>query len=188
MEAEFYPWLLLFGQADSVPGMDGKAALRLAIIEAVPVLQRLCASINCLEAIAMNLLTQLGALCAKQTRKATILQGNCPRSDEQLALSSAETVASWRAMIMLPAMTLCQCYASFVTGRHANSAFVALAGALGVLIRLDAILARNTSFATAFAACRWCDILRPWGLARTGPITFFMSMLMPGKVPGVAIQ
>ena len=133
----------------------------------------------------MNLLTQLGALCAKQTRKATILQGNCPPSGEQLALSSAETEASWRAVSMLAAMTLCQFY---LTGRHANSAFVALAGALGVLIRLDAILARNTSFATAFAACRWCDILRPWGLAGAGHITFFMSMLMPEEVPRVAIH
>ena len=72
-EADFYPVLLLFGEAPGGARADGEAQAALAA--ALPALRALGRLLGRLEAAAASLLGQLGALCCAQTRKATILQG-----------------------------------------------------------------------------------------------------------------
>ena len=101
-----------------------------------------------LEAAAGNLLGQLGALSAEQTRKATILQG--------FSKNPVHTFGT----ISLPVISPSSCNSAktvsalYSAGAHAVAAFMGLASALGTLVRLDAIAARNRHLLPAIAAYR----------------------------------
>lgn len=124
-----------------------------------------------LEAVSGNLLCQLGALSAEQTRKATILQGHWPLKLLQRAqhahapvLAATCPPACMRDDARPVGVVLClmNCMRAILAGPHANAAFLGLASALGVLVRLDAIIVRNSQLLPAFAAFRRYAALLLW--------------------------
>jgi hypothetical protein len=169
-EADFYPVLLLFGEAPGGARGDGEAQAALAA--ALPALRALGRLLGHLEAAAASLLGQLGALCCAQTRKATILQGApcAPRSSQTSAGAARARCASRRACSYErrhgaarqtawlhqgpddPA--LANSNFTLAAGAHAGAAFRALAEALGVLARMEALAGHNRHLHAAFAALR----------------------------------
>jgi hypothetical protein len=124
-------------------------------------------SVDCLlQAVALNLMCQLGGLCAAHTRKATILQGGLyvaclvEFAQQDQHTSAADTAVPPRC----PA------------GDTAYVAFEAAAEALGLLLRMDVLTQRATALPAAFAAMRRCCLFTT---ALVVMITSFTSVAMP---------
>ncbi|CAL8470925.1 g10467 [Coccomyxa elongata] len=75
IERVLCPKLLMFGEELFAPRGDEEGTMQIALAHFLPSLQELQALLEQLEGVTVNLLAQLGALCAEQLRKATILQG-----------------------------------------------------------------------------------------------------------------
>ena len=69
-EQHAYPLLLMFGEGCPAPPEPAAA-----LVAALPGLRDIAELTEALQRLALNLLCQLGGLCAEHTRKATILQG-----------------------------------------------------------------------------------------------------------------
>lgn len=69
-EEQAYPLLLMFGEGCPKPPEPAAA-----LVAALPALRDVVDLADALQRLALNLLCQLGGLCAEHTRKATILQG-----------------------------------------------------------------------------------------------------------------
>ncbi len=133
------------------------------VVSGPPSQQLLCQSPCCivqvylerLEAVTGNLLCQLGALSAEQTRKATILQGPAPDPSTGYAVLGHPSLRMHACMHPWPEPSVTRKgHACGHAGPHAAAAFMGLASALGVLLRLDAIIARNGQLLSALAMFR----------------------------------
>ncbi|KAK9829570.1 hypothetical protein WJX72_006545 [[Myrmecia] bisecta] len=73
---EVYPVLLMFGEGRASGDASHEGDLQAAFAQLLAPLRQLSQLLYHLQACCANLLCQLGALCAEQTRKSTILQGS----------------------------------------------------------------------------------------------------------------
>ena len=102
-----------------------------------------------MQAVALNLMCQLGGLCAAHTRKATILQGKvwgflhrcCHRLPAQQVQHASTTYPA-------------KVYFCFLAGDTAYAVFEAAAEALGLLLRVDVLVQRAAALPAAFLAMR----------------------------------
>lgn len=74
-ETHAYPLLLMFGE-----GLPTGPEPGAALAAALPGLRDAAGLAAAVEGVTLNLLCQLGGLCAAHTRKATILQGQSARA------------------------------------------------------------------------------------------------------------
>eukprot|EP00208_Stichococcus_sp_RCC1054_P004877 CAMPEP_0206144824 /NCGR_PEP_ID=MMETSP1473-20131121/25491_1 /ASSEMBLY_ACC=CAM_ASM_001109 /TAXON_ID=1461547 /ORGANISM="Stichococcus sp, Strain RCC1054" /LENGTH=291 /DNA_ID=CAMNT_0053540797 /DNA_START=375 /DNA_END=1246 /DNA_ORIENTATION=- len=85
-EEQAYPLLLMFGEGCPKPPEPAAA-----LVAALPALRDVVDLADALQRLALNLLCQLGGLCAEHTRKATILQGEAAQA---VFLATAEVLGA----------------------------------------------------------------------------------------------
>jgi hypothetical protein len=105
------------------------------------------------QAVALNLMCQLGGLCAAHTRKATILQG------EDVVRVAVTGFPISRCSMSAP-NTVPKCLSVILAGDTAYVVFEAAAEALGLLLRIDVLTQRAAALPAAFLAMRRSQSLR----------------------------
>lgn len=75
IEDDVFPLLLTFAEGASSLDTAGSTEQYFAAIS--PQLQTAADLVHELTLLAVNLLSQLGALCSEQTRKSTVISGSC---------------------------------------------------------------------------------------------------------------